>query len=72
MTANGPKSYTLIFTSHISTVSPSGFSKGNLGLYEGKHVSGKNQSFSDGAVGKPWATDLRVAGSKLLGSGGFL
>ena len=41
-----PESYRLIFDSHSSTDSPSGFSKGSLALYEGKSVSDKNQSFT--------------------------
>ena len=41
-----PKSYRLIYASHSSTASPSGFSKSNLGLYEGKSFGNKNQSFT--------------------------
>ena len=33
-----PKTYRLIYASDSSTASPSGFSKGNLGLYEGKSI----------------------------------
>ena len=35
----------VVFASHSSTTSRSGFSKGNLGQNEGKFVSDKNQSF---------------------------
>ena len=36
----------LIFASHSSTGSPSGFSKDNLGLYIGESVSDKYQTFT--------------------------
>ena len=63
------KSCRLIFAGHGSIASSSGFSKGNLGLYEEKFVGDKNWSFTscfDGAVKISWTTDLRVAGSKPL------
>ena len=41
-----PNSYGLIFASHSSTASPSGLSKGNLGLNEGKFFGDKNQNFT--------------------------
>ena len=41
-----PKNYRVIFASHSSTGSPSGFSKGNLGLYVEKSVCNKNQGFN--------------------------
>ena len=42
-----PKSYRLIFASQSSTGLPSGFSKGSLGLYIGKSVRNKNQTFNN-------------------------
>ena len=74
-----PKSYRRICASHSSTNSSSGFSKGNLGLYVGKSVCEKNQSFTNskyiiyggGALGKSWTIDLRVAGSKPLSGDRF-
>ena len=41
-----PKSYGLIFASHSSTASLSGFSKDKLGMYVGKSVCEKNKSFT--------------------------
>ena len=58
----------------------SGFSKGSLGLYAiiimiGTFVCDKNNSLTvyntscgDGAMGKPCAMKLKVAGSSLLGN----
>ena len=64
-----PKNYGLNFASHSSTGSLSRFSNGNLDLYVGQS-SCDNQNLStscgDGAVGKSWASDLRVAGWKPL------
>ena len=40
-----PKAYRLIYASHSSTAPPSGFSRGNLGLYEGKSIGDKEPKF---------------------------
>ena len=41
-----PKSSRVIFASHCSTGSPSGFSKDNLGPYEGESICDKYQIFT--------------------------
>ena len=40
------KGYRLIFASHSSTGSPSGFSRDNLGLHVRESVCAKNQNFT--------------------------
>ena len=67
--ASCPRSYRLIFGSHRSIASPSGFSKGNLGLYVGKSMCNENHRFNKKipvvaiAVGKLWSIYLSVTGS---------
>ena len=45
-----PKSYRLFFASHSSISSPSGFSRGNLGLHVGEFVCDKYPNFSSNSA----------------------